>query len=147
MYDTYLKLLTLNASHSSLEREIWRSVTCIGYGESIMGAPVINSISSTMFFSWDDFTKTSEITLESSKITVRGQKSQLSVEEMWVQNPTCYLCHVEKPHALPGPRINIKIIFPGIGTPLITVRWLKHLVFIMGICIISKTHWLILSLI
>ena len=40
-------------------------------------APVIDSISSTMFFSCDNFTKTSEVILKSSEITVRGQKSQL----------------------------------------------------------------------
>ena len=34
-----------------------------------------------MFFSCDNFTKTSEITLKSSEITVRGRKSQLCVEE------------------------------------------------------------------
>ena len=41
-----------------------------------------DSISSAMFFfSCDNFTKTLEITLNSSEITVRGQKSLLSVEE------------------------------------------------------------------
>ena len=44
-------------------------------------APMIDSISSTMFSSCDNFTKTSEITLKSSEITVRGQNSQLSVDE------------------------------------------------------------------
>ena len=32
-------------------------------------------------FPYDNFTKTSEITLNSSEITVRGQKSQLNMEE------------------------------------------------------------------
>ena len=49
-------------------------------------APIINSVSSTMLFSYDNFTKTSEITLKSSEITVRGRKSQLSVGEKVLQN-------------------------------------------------------------
>ena len=44
--------------------------------------PMINSISSTMFFPCDNFKKTSEITLKSLEIMVRGRKSQLSVEEI-----------------------------------------------------------------
>ena len=42
--------------------------------------PMIYSISSIMFFSCDNFTKTSEITLKSSEIMIRGRKLQLSVE-------------------------------------------------------------------
>ena len=44
-------------------------------------APMIDSISSTMFFSCDNFTKTSEITPKLLEITVIGLKLQLSVEE------------------------------------------------------------------
>ena len=43
--------------------------------------PMINSISSTMFFFCDNFTKTLEITPKSSGIKVRGPKSQVSVEK------------------------------------------------------------------
>ena len=59
-------------------------------------APMIDSISSTMFFSCDNFTKTSEITLGWLEMTVRGRKLQLSVEEIamlcpavWVMCSTC----------------------------------------------------------
>ena len=45
-------------------------------------AHMIGSISSTIFSSCDDFTKTQEITLELLEITVRGRKSELSMEEM-----------------------------------------------------------------
>ena len=45
-------------------------------------APMIDSISSTMFFSCDNFIEISEITLKSSKIMVRDWKSQVSAEEM-----------------------------------------------------------------
>ena len=40
-------------------------------------------------FSCDKFTKTSEITLRSSEITVRGQKSELSVEENLSHHGMC----------------------------------------------------------
>ena len=46
--------------------------------------PMIDSISSTMFFSCDSFTKTPEITLKSSEITIRGRNSQLSVEGKYI---------------------------------------------------------------
>ena len=45
---------------------------------------------SQRFFSCDKFTKASEITLKSSEITVKGRKSQLSVEKMivWQYRPS-----------------------------------------------------------
>ena len=43
---------------------------------------MIDSIPFHNVFSYDNFTKTSEISLKSSEIMVRGWKSQLSVEEM-----------------------------------------------------------------
>ena len=48
--------------------------------------PMIDSISSTMFFLVMTSEKHQEITLKSSEIRVRGWKSQLSVEEM--ENPS-----------------------------------------------------------
>ena len=60
----------------SVEYKLTRGEVCSPW------VPMINSISSTMFFPCDNFTKTSEITLKSLEIMVRGRKSQLSVEEI-----------------------------------------------------------------
>ena len=53
-------------------------------------APMMDAISSTMIFSCVKLTKTSEITLKSSEITLRDWKSQLSVEDN--------ICHTQLPN-------------------------------------------------
>ena len=41
----------------------------------------------------------------------------------------------------PGPCLNVKTIFPGMGIPMLKIRWLwDHLIFNMGIPILVRWH-------
>ena len=41
----------------------------------------------------------------------------------------------------PGPRLNIKTVFPGMGIPMLKIRWSwDHLIFNMGIPILARWH-------
>ena len=40
----------------------------------------------------------------------------------------------------PGPHLNIKTVFPGMEISIIKMRWLDHLMFIMGILIMERWH-------
>ena len=52
------------------------------------------------------------------------------------------ICHgTSEMSSYPGPQLNIKMIFPGIGISIMKIRWSSdHLIFIMGIPILVRWH-------
>ena len=75
------------------------------------------------------------------ELNVESEEQVFTSVLNWIQNNLEERrCHIPEVGNLPGPCLNIETVFPGIGIPIIKIRWSSdHLIFAMGSPITSKT--------